>query len=52
MVKIAALEANQPGGPQDISFTTSYLDALISITGEYPGYRAGDWQAWWDTQPK
>jgi HEAT repeat protein len=47
---IEALEANQIGGPQDIATLTSYLHALISITGEYPGYRAQDWQAWQQTQ--
>jgi HEAT repeat protein len=49
---IEALAENQPGGPQDISFVSSYIHALISITGEYPGYRAQDWQAWWDAQPQ
>jgi len=47
---IEALKANQIGGPQDIASLTSYLHALISITGEYPGYRAQDWQAWQQTQ--
>jgi len=31
---------------------TPYVRALIAITGEYHGYQATNWQAWWDTQPK
>jgi len=48
---IEALAANQVGGPQDIAFARSYIHALVSITGAYPGYRAQDWQAWWEAHP-
>ncbi len=48
---VETLDVNQIGGPQDIASLTSYIKALIAITGEYPGYRAQDWKAWLDTQP-
>jgi HEAT repeat protein len=49
---IEALDTNQLGRPQDILSLTPYLHALISITGEYPGYRAQDWRTWWEAQKK
>ena len=48
---IETLGVNQIGGPQDIASLTSYIRALIAITGDYPGYQAQDWEVWLDAQP-
>jgi HEAT repeat protein len=29
-----------------------FVRALVAITGEYHGFKAEDWQTWWDAQPK
>lgn len=45
---IVALDANQFDQIMDITTLTEYIHALILVTGDYAGYKADDWLAWWE----
>jgi|GEM_PF-3976236 len=46
---IEALQAEN-ANPTFYGFQAPYVRALVAITGEYHGFQADDWQAWWDAR--
>jgi HEAT repeat protein len=38
--------------PDDYGYHLPFVRALVAVTGEYHGFKAEDWQTWWDAQPK